>query len=307
MPFDVARTNLCELLTNLSFVKVVAIQKNGTAYTGEAVELFPPKRLAFFDKFGRTRGFLSVGPMTLTQAPMGFDHPSSVPSVGEVLVGTLVPNARKSHLSMVLRGWSSDAKCLSELYRLVKFGTKKSELENRSLLLQPAGFLPEFRPYKHEVYMVARMILWSNLRPLQVLASKQGLVLKKPATEAELDVETYISIPALQFAQLVSIKLEDPEVLETFMEAFEHVPTVPPPANPYESFAKVYSPKSPEYLPEGYGATATATSATSAGSSPYNPTSPVYAPYSPSNSPSNSPSKPANLTSPPSSPKYSFD
>lgn len=276
MPFEAARTNLCELLTNLSFVKVVAIQKNGAAYTGEAVEVFGSKRLAFFDKFGRTRGFLTVGPMTLTQAPLGFDHSSSIPSVGEVLVGTLVQNARKSHLAMVLRGWSSDAKCLSELYRLIKFGTKKTELENRSLLLQPAGFLPAFQPYKHEVYVVARIVLWDNLRPLQVLASKQDatLVLKAPASVAELNVDTFISIPALQFAQLVSIKLEDPDILDKFMDGFLQVASSLPPPSIAPSYAPytTYQPHSPIYVPKSPpGPTETL----------YNPTSPTYEPSSP--------------------------
>lgn len=36
--------------------------------------------------------------MTLVQAPLGLDHPSSVPTIGELLVGTAVQNTRKSHL-----------------------------------------------------------------------------------------------------------------------------------------------------------------------------------------------------------------
>jgi hypothetical protein len=55
-------------------------------------------KTVFFDKFGRCKGPLKLGPITLVQAPLGADHPSSVPSVGELLIGSAVPNARKSHL-----------------------------------------------------------------------------------------------------------------------------------------------------------------------------------------------------------------
>lgn len=283
--FRAAREALSELLGNLSFVKVVSIQKNGTSYTGEAVEIFGSKRIAFFDKFGRTRGFLSVGPVTLTQAPFGLDHPSSIPSVGEVLVGTLVPNARKSHLSVVLRGWSSDAKPLSELYRIVKFGTKKSEFESRTLLLQPAAFVEQMKMYRDELYMLARIVLWKNLRPCQVLASTQGSTLKVPATEAEVlsAKSTFLSLPAQQFVELMSIKLADPTIMETFHDGL--VPQVPQAATPLPAvYATISSavPTSPVYNPT---------------SPVYNPTSPVYAPYSPK-SPAYCPTSPKSPKSP---------
>jgi hypothetical protein len=284
--FRAAREALSELLGNLSFVKVVSIQKSGTAYTGEAVEIFGSKRLGFFDKFGRTRGFLTVGPVTLTQAPYGLDHSSSIPSVGEILVGTLVPNARKSHLSVVLRGWSSDAKPLSELYRIVKFGTKKSEFESRSMLLQPAAFVDQMKVYRDELYMLARIVLWKNLRPCQVLASVQGhCTLKDPATEAELLAAktSFLSLPAVQFVQLISIKLADPTVLESFEEGL--IPIVPSVSSTYAPYAAPAD--SPAYNPT---------------SPAYNPTSPAYVPYSPK-SPSGPPASAASIASP-QSPVY---
>jgi hypothetical protein len=224
----------------------------------------------------------------LSQAPLGFDHPSSVPSVGEILVGTLVPNTRKSHLSHVLRGWSSDAKCLQELLRLVRFGTKRSEFENRDILLQPAGLLTSspmnLRMYRDEVYLLARIILWGNVRPLQVLASiqKDHFQLKKQASETELLAakQMCISVSAVDFVDLITVKLSTEEISDAFMEGLTIVPTSPKevpqekPQIPYQMFAykapvqmlpvqvaqQSTEPESPKYQV----------------SSPYNPTSPTY-------------------------------
>lgn len=81
-------------------------------------------KTVFFDKFGRCKGPLKMGPITLVQAPLGPDHPSSIPSVGELLIGSAVPNTRKSHLQYVLRGWCSSAQPLWELLRMIKYGTR---------------------------------------------------------------------------------------------------------------------------------------------------------------------------------------
>lgn len=220
--YDDARKTLTDLLSNLSFVKVVSIQKNAAgAYTGEASDLFK-KEMVFFDKFGRSRMNLTIGPITLVQAALGFDHPSSMPSVGEILVGTSVGNTRKSHLTSVLRGWSSDAKPLFELLRILKFGTKKSEFDNRSLLIQQGAIVGGYQQYRDEIYMLARLILWKNVRPVQLLTSLQdpAIQLKVPATEVELmsAKSTYLSVPARTFVEIVSIKLSAPEILDAYLE-----------------------------------------------------------------------------------------
>lgn len=220
--FEEARKTLVDLLTNLSFVKVVSVQKGANGiYTGEASNVFK-KELVFFDKFGRSRTNLTVGPITLVQAALGLDHPSSIPSVGEILVGTSVPNTRKSHLSGVLRGWSSDAKPLYELLRILQFGTRKSEFENRSLLIQQGAIVGGLQKFRDEIYMLARIVLWKNVRPLQVLASTQEttLSLKVPATDVELlaSKSTFISMPAKTFVEIISVKLSSPDILETFFE-----------------------------------------------------------------------------------------
>jgi hypothetical protein len=236
--FQEARKALVGILENLSFVKVVSVQPGkpaaglssglaGTPYNGEAVELTfreakDRPKLVFFDKFGRTRNLLKVGPITLAQAPLGPDHPSAVPTVGEVLVGSLVPNTRKSHLDHVLRGWSSDAKPLWELLRILRFGTKASEFEVRSILTQACSNLmqspPNIKAVRDDIYMCARVILWGSVRPLQVLASLQnpGAVLEKPANDAELEAAKTlrISSTAIDFMDALTMKLNDASLSE---------------------------------------------------------------------------------------------
>lgn len=295
--FPIARKHLDEILGNLTFLKVVMIQKGGNSFTGEAVEIVnnQQKKLVFFDKFGRSRSYLSVGPITLSQAPLGFDHPSSVPSVGEILVGTLVQNTRKSHLTHVLRGWSSDAKVLQELQRLIKYGTKRSEFENREILLQPAGLLLSspinVRMYRDEVYLLARIVLWGNVRPLQILASIQNenYKLKKQATETELLAakQILISMSAKDFVDLITVKLSTDEISNAFLEGLEITePKVYTKVETYSTmymgFKKPEKPESPKYVPT---------------SPKYVPTSPIEQPKSPQ-SPKYVPTSPVNPTSP---------
>lgn len=236
--FTNARQSLVHTLENLSFVKVVTIQNTPAGYTGEAVEVHfrdakDRPKLVFFDKFGRSRSSLTVGPIKVSQAPLGIDHPSAVPTVGEILVGSLVPNARKSHLDHVLRGWSSDATPLKELLRLLKFGTKHSEFEVRQILLQPAALLTRspasIKKSRDDIYMTARIILWSSLRPLQILCSiEEKWPLKKPATSDEIEMASNIKISckALDFIEALIVKFNDSKLSEEFFKDIE-VPETP--------------------------------------------------------------------------------
>lgn len=230
-----ARRALVATLENLSFVKVVSVQMGPRgAYTGEAVETHfrdarEKPKLVFFDKFGRSRSLLKVGPMSVAQAPLGAEHPSAVPTVGEVLVGSLVPNARKSHLEHVLRGWSSDAKPLWELLRILKYGTKASEFECRSLLVQPAAMLlqspPHIKATRDDIYMVARAILWGSVRPLQLLACSQEpdkfrMAEGHEATAIEADQfrSLTISSTASQFMDALMLKFNDAALAEALQQ-----------------------------------------------------------------------------------------
>ena len=243
--FSEARKSLVGLLEGLSFVKVVSVQGGpsgpaGGSFIGEAVEVhFRDSRerpkLVFFDKFGRSRCLLKVGPMTLCQAPLGVDHPASVPTVGEILVGSLVPNTRKSHLDHVLRGWSSDAKPLWELLRILKFGTKSSEFECRSILIQPCASLmqanDQVKGARDDIYMTARIILWGSLRTIQVLASIQSdhVTLTDGPTETELAQANglKLSSKAMDFMDSLIMKLSDSNLSEAFSTGLSFKPVQP--------------------------------------------------------------------------------
>ena len=321
--FHVGRKALVDILENLSFVKVVSVQMNPKGiYHGEAIEVHfrntkDRPKLVFFDKLGRSRSLMRIGPIQLAQAPLGFDHPGSVPTVGDILVGSLVPNARKSHLDHVLRGWTSDAKPLWELLRILKFGTKSSEFEARSILLQPAASMIQapdhLKATRDDIYMVARIILWGNVRPLQVLASKQmGIDLKEPSTSAEQDqcLDIRLSFGPSEFLDLLMVKLNDSSILERYLDGFTVAPEIPkhedpetapayqayhpvgdvPAASPYIQASSelyipdAYSPKSPlygsttpplyQYMPTSPTADITSANSTNATEAPQQPVGP---------------------------------
>lgn len=241
-----ARKALVSTLENLSFLKVVTVQggPNGS-YTGEAVEIhFRDSRerpkLVFFDKFGRSRSLFKIGPMNIVQAPLGYDHATSVPTIGEVLVGSLVPNVRKSHLEHVLRGWSSEAKPLYELLRILKFGTKSSEFECRSLLIQPSSSLIQspdhIKQARDDIYMAARIILWGSIRPLQVLASIQDTRVSLETEPSEIELTQArglrLSSKALDYFDSLTMKLADTNLSEAFLNGLSiKVQTYVPPVD----------------------------------------------------------------------------
>jgi hypothetical protein len=242
-----------QLAQSLTFVKVVSVQVQAKHWIGEAIEVpvghsekEAPKNV-FFDKFGRCRGPLKVGPITLVQCPQGADHPTSVPVVGELLVGTAIANQRvKSHLQYVLRGWCSNAKPLWELFRMVRFGTRMTEAKIRDLLIQLPCMMtfcsPEMKVFRDEIYMLARMVLFGNLRPLAVLAHHESpdlTKLKDPATEIEIMAakQTLLGSTAFEFIDMCTIKLNCPSLQEKFQELliFEEAPrpSTPPAFDPY--------------------------------------------------------------------------
>jgi hypothetical protein len=289
--FASARSSLVNTLENLSFVKVVAVQVGPSSYTGEAVEIHfrdskeRPKSV-FFDKFGRSRTNLTIGSMNISQAPLGLDHPSATPTVGEVLLGSLVPNTRRSHLDFVLRGWTSDATPLKELLRILKFGTKLSEFEVRNLLIQPAALLmraPEtIKKSRDDIYMTARIILWSSLRPLQVLASiQESWELLSPASDEELEMAKNIRISskATEFIDALVIKFNDSQLSESFASGLI-IPAAPPPPptrpEPINTFkymsSEVPADTTPPYAPHSPSAEEY---------DPRYPPSPRYVPSSP--------------------------
>lgn len=319
--FKDCRQFLTTTLDGLSFLQVVCVQTSGAAaaYTGEAIEILAREsrekpKLVFFDKFGRSRGQFIVGPIHLTQAPLGLDHSSSVPTVGEILVGSLVPNTRKSHLEHVLRGWSSDSRPLQELHRILKFGTRYHELEMRSQLTQSSCMLmqcPEnLKKSRDDIFMTARVILWGNLRPLQVLASLQykeryELIEKASHEEIEMAQAIKITLSAIEFIDALIAKFPDVNLSESFLRGLTEkavLQTWNQPAwlsqgvEPFVTNSKPFfkpteaavGSKTPIYYP----------TKTTSNEELFSPESPIFAPKSPQFVPSS----PHYF---PSSPKYS--
>ena len=236
--FPDARRALVDVLESFCFVKVVSVTGSGSgSYHGEAVETSfrdarEKPKLLFFDKFGRTKGLMRIGPIQVAQAPLGPDHASSVPSPGDFLFGSAVPNTRKGPQDHVLRGWSSDAKPMWELLRILKFGTRSTEFECRSLLVQPCSSLLQasglHKSVRDDIYMTARVILWKSLRPLQVLASLQSHGPNKfELLEAASDAEKLqargikLSSTATDFIDAITLKFNDSNISETFMTGFK--------------------------------------------------------------------------------------
>ena len=304
--FPIARKALAGILDNLSFISVVSIQTNAAGYIGEGIELNfkhdkeRPKSV-FFDKFGRNRNALVIGPIHLTQAPLGLDHPSAVPSVGEILVGSMVPNTRKSHLQFVLRGWSSDAKPLKELLRVLKFGTKSTEFEMKSSLMQPSALLmmapDQIKKSRDDIYMTARVLLWASLRPLQVLASiEQPDVFKllSAASEDEISVSKSlkITLKASEFIDTLVFKLADQDLSDAFTKGLEIKKNEYDPAAysaPVNAFYAYAPPPPPPAYPPYGGLQPVQPSPN------YVPTSPSYAPTSPDYASSSPPYVPTSL------------
>lgn len=230
--FHEARKALVDILDSFCFVKVVSVQTGQQGFHGEAVESnFRDSRerpkLVFFDKFGRTKGLMRIGPIQIAQAPLGPEHASAVPTAGDFLMGSAVPNQRKGPQEYVLRGWTSNAKPLWELLRILKFGTRSSEFECRGLLVQTCSTLAQasemHKAVKDDIYMTARVVLWKSLRPLQVLAAQQShgtITLKEPATDAEKLQAASIRIGcnATEFVDGLTLKLNDSGISEAFSD-----------------------------------------------------------------------------------------
>lgn len=240
--FSDARRALVDVLESFCFVKVVSVTNGGSSggsgsYHGEAVETSfrdarEKPKILFFDKFGRTKGLLRIGPIQVAQAPLGPDHSSSIPTPGDFLFGSAVPNTRKGPQDHVLRGWSSDAKPVWELLRILKFGTRSTEFECRNLLVQPCSSLLQasglHKSVRDDIYMTARVILWKSLRPLQVLASLQNekYILLEDASDAEkLQARGIkISSSASDFIDSLTLKFNDSNISELFISGFSPMP-----------------------------------------------------------------------------------
>ena len=337
--FDVARAALHAELSALVFARVVGLTESPAShgrpphFYGEVVEvacssvttLRYPRRM-FFDKQSRARG-LRVGGALLADAPLGLDHFSSTPQMGDLLVGTAQASSRASaRCSLVLTQWSNNAKPLMELARLVAHGTRCSESEAAGLLCQPASALAEqflrspsstalsllarraveaAAAARDDIALLARIVLWGNVRLLAVVAAActgagaGGAELLVPPTPIEAAATVRTSLPPQQLVETVGAKLGDPSILGAYWAEFAAPPPpvhMPPPVHRLLAAAVGgYSYAPPSYVPTSpplYAPTSPPLST---------PRSPTYTAHSPLYPPTSH----ATLTSPPRSPPCS--
>jgi hypothetical protein len=217
----------------------------------------------FFDKGGRLRynATFDIGPCKLMDAAWGRDHPSALPQIGDILIGVLENNSggpSKSRIPKVIRSWSRHGKIIMELSRMVEFGTGLTEFDARSILRQNecdmveqvaksvpllgANITPITRSggsSADDFWMLARLILWGNVRPLVVLHSMQtSIKCKIEPTSAELiaSSELKLSCSAYDFLSGLAFKLEDSDLLKDFSDSLEVVAVQIQPSLPLMEF-----------------------------------------------------------------------
>jgi hypothetical protein len=265
--FAVARRSLYDILSQYCFGKIVELvempatetrlsffhgkilvvnnsyfqQQQGTSRNAAAAAEY-----LFFDKAGRQKSMISIGPAKLIDTVHALGHKNAVPQLGEILIGLKVENTNEKRLKLqpfIFRSWSMNGKIILDLFRMVQYGTKMSDLEIRPLFRQTAGAVAqkikeasgESLPFEQKVsmlkcvraiddiYIVAKMILWGNVRLLTVLHSLQSdSCLIQMATEAEIGAasDLKISATALEFVHGISQKLNDDKIMIHFTECF---------------------------------------------------------------------------------------
>jgi hypothetical protein len=333
--YSAARRKLNEILKAFAFVRVSEVTQVpardgkpeffhciGTTQSNSKYDTSTER--VFMDKGGRLRynSTFDIGPCKLIDAAWGRDHYSAIPQIGDILIGVLEPNTRKSsgrQPGKVLRSWSRHGKIIMELSRMVEYGTSMTEFETRTILRQAECAMAEHaaaasalgavprgvhmaQSSADDFWMLARMILWGNLRPLAVLHSVQSPAskCKEAALPAELVAcaEIKLSCPAYEFLSGLAFKLEDPDLLRDFAAMFDSPPAPPAPLSSQYTFLAAFSNAAqmsyaqPQHSYGGYADAGGSTPPYMPSSPPYKPKSPNYMPSSPVFSPESPPQSP---------------
>jgi len=306
--FASARLKLHDTLKQFSYVKVVEIvnvpPNNGKPafYHGIAITIARDlkQQEVFFDKGSRLRytAMIEIGPAKLVDSAIGREHPNSTPQVGDILIGVMADNLRKSRIPKVLRSWSRHGNLVQELARISEFGTQQSEAairknltQTESLLAESLNLKPTLQCAADDLWVIAKVILWGNTRLLAVKNHiEKGKKLKVEATENELEVagSIKISTTAQEFISGIGFRFEDPEVIKEYNDHFEEIDEVKiithfnytPPA--LTQFLQPQILPTPVIINGGTSPPYKPSSPVYQGTSPpYQPTSPMYQPTSP--------------------------
>ena len=326
--YENARRKVAETLSNLNFARVVSIvqmppkfQGKENIFQGEVEEVFSGKhskasaRHAFFSKFSRnSMGVSVIGCFSIVDSAMGTEHVSSVPQLGDILVGSFVSATQRGKLPFEFKGWCNNGKPLLELLRIIQFGSRMSKGEIHSLLRQPASVTANFalrlqekflKVYERaeaqkaasaqdDIWLLARVLCFRDLEP------DDKLKLSKP----HFDILTQLAMTTLDEALLDDLQQIMPPkdesiIKETDFTGFVTGNKTPPWGNYGVNTSEKFQPSSPSASPPRF-----------APSPPYKPSSPEFAPssppYAPSPMPSSPPYKPPSPNKPPSPPNVSL-
>jgi hypothetical protein len=346
--FEITRRKLVETLSKLTFMRVTMVTfppsalRTGTHFQGEAEEVFPGKfqqrkgRTAFFSRYARSQGLNILGTFQVIDAPIGLNHSSAIPQIGDILVGSIT-ETKKGKIPYELRGWSNNAQPLLELYRISQYGTRMSEKELIGLLKQPGSaaakiFLRLNRNLSQsekqlaekavqaqdDLWCLARIVCFGRLEEDKTLNTSKGFVeivdnlAMKYGDEELLDEWTKVRPEQYdpetsyvhQQQQSMYMQQQQPVYQQPMLNMFQNYsqPQISQPANVNWNTSGNWNPK--DVIQQARLALTEATTQEFAPTSPkYAPTSPVYNPTSPKIQPTTPPYYPTSPTYNPSSPK----
>jgi hypothetical protein len=345
--FSSARRNLFDILSQYTIGRVFEINDMPPAggrpayFHGKIVIGDKNPEYLYFDKAGRQKGMITIGPARLIDCALGKNHKTAIPQINDILVGVKVENTnekRNKSNPFIFRSWSANGKIIMELKRMVEFGTRMNITEIRSIFRQssgataqkimdaeknrdsiPSAILMEMilsAKAVDDMYLLVRVVLWGDLRILSILHSLQtSSKLKRSETTAESNaaLDLKISSSAFEFVNSISQKLLDDTIMSHFTDLFEEFESgqasrvIPEWKGTISSFVPLN--ETCTSGTQNQNRADYTTSPVYAPSSPvYAPSSPVYAPSSPVNAPSspvNAPSSPVNAPSSPEKAAFS--
>jgi hypothetical protein len=303
--YEEARRKVVEALCNLNFARVLSIgwQTSKTTtqaqiFQGEVMEVFSGRhskasaRQAYFSKYTRNETGVNVmGCFNLVDSPMGSTHASSVPQVGDVLVGNFTPALQRGKLPFEFKHWCNNGKPLLELVRILQFGSRMSKGELHTLLRQPASVTANFALRLQGASLKAH----EKLEAQRAAGAQDDIWLLARALcfcELELDDKLKLSKPHYQILSQLAMTTLDEAMLEDLQKIMPAPEDEKPFQNPFVATAYGQQLDSGGKTPEYF-----------CPPSP-KPSSPVYQPSSPAYKPSSPAFMPSSPAYKPSSPPY---
>ena len=341
--YSSARRNLFDILSQYTIGRVFEINDMPPAggrpayFHGKIVIGDKNPEYLYFDKAGRQKGMITIGPARLIDCALGKNHKTAIPQINDILVGVKVENTnekRNKSNPFIFRSWSANGKIIMELKRMVEFGTRMNITEIRSIFRQssgataqkimdaeknrdsiPSAILMEMilsAKAVDDMYLLVRVVLWGDLRILSILHSLQtSSKLKTSETTAESNaaLDLKISSSAFEFVNSISQKLLDDTIMSHFTDLFEEFESgqasrvIPEWKGTISSFVPLN--ETCTSSTQNQNRADYTTSPVYAPSSPvYAPTSPVYAPTSPVYAPTSPVYAPSSPVYAPTSPVY---